>query len=224
MNRENPTITKGINNIPSFFFLTEEQFRHFISYKKPITAISNYDDVREVFSQEDIAKIHMLNENLFNKLLPKSVMECDYNPISSHYNDHLNYIGEGSFGYIWKGTEKQASEYMDVILPLAMLELKKYESNKPDRVLVMNKIEDNEFIDFQKSYKFYPMGLKDYYLIVIDESFKIALQIRSKLKEFISECLKLQYSHLSIEEVASSSLYRVYLNLLKFEQKGLSLL
>lgn len=55
---------------------------------------------------------------------------------------------------------------------------------------------------------------EEFFVIHVDQGFIDDLRLRDRSLRFISECLKIQYKYSSLNVVASTEIYRTYLNLL----------
>lgn len=182
---------------PKFIFITNVQLGYFISSGKVIADLLNYKKIREVFSQDEVAKLIAYQETVFSNS-GSGFLELR-SSIRSNYGWELSISGEKEY----------SSSIEPLINALVAKETKEVEKRNIEFLLNISDVD---------LFKIKPMGINGYYLVVITESCQEALKIRDRQLALVSECLKVFFQYKNIDINAYSvyaGLYKIYLKLLK---------
>jgi len=202
-----PFVKNEAYSYVSYFIFPKRLYKHFISFGLTATEILDYKKLREVFSQKDMAELEFYNSYIFSGEI--------YNKVDVYPGVAFNPIRNESG--IWKTLSvAEKSEYESVIIPMSKAFAQEYKERN-------QKIKDRILLD-EKSWSFYPLSNPQYYLIVIEDNFLSDLQIRSKAKNFVSECLQRDIQLCGLDIAQRRSLYGFYLKLLHLETQNIELL
>jgi hypothetical protein len=183
-----PDSTKEIPHtfIPSFIVITDIQLGYFIKSGNNIADILDYKKVRNIFSQEDIAKIIAFVKIITNEPIPTVPSHISHDTTVNTSEMYTTDIRT-----FWKMDKTELLEYINAIEPLVESLVKKIESIKTSR-----SIEEIANLDVKSVFSIKPIGINGHYLIVVTESFLDVLKIREVQLSIISECLKVLF-HIS---------------------------
>ncbi len=196
-----------------FFVMQESYYKHLLSFKGSVADLATYSKLRKIFSQEDMANIYAYNRYFWNELLPKrlyvSIGSCQMHSFS---------INSYEMSAIWSfANSDESNEFYNTITSLG----DKIKDDYVQKLYEDINMEEVMSIDIKEHFKILPMQNTNNYLIVFNEVVRPVLKVSSKLLEFITECLKTRYKYSSIEQVASTYIYSIYLALLSFKQANI---
>jgi hypothetical protein len=202
-----PFVSNEACNCVSYFIFPRRLYKHFISFGLTTAEILDYKKLRKVFSQRDMAELEFYNRYIFTGNIYDKV---NIDP-GKAFNPITNTQG------IWSSLSvAEKSEYESVIIPMSLTFADEYKERK-------SQIKNTVLLD-EKSWNFYPLSNPQYYLIVIEDNFLSDLQIRSKAKNFVSECLQHDIQLCGLDSAQRRSLYGFYLKLLQLETQNIELL
>jgi hypothetical protein len=191
----------------SYFIFPKRLYKHYISFGLTTEDILDYKKLRKVFSQKDMAELEFYNSYIFTGKI--------YNKVNIYPGLSFNPIRNE--GNIWQSLSvAEKTEYESVIIPMSEAFAQEYKEKYSQ---VKDPVSLNE-----KSWSFYPLSNPQYYLIVIEDTFLRDLQIRSKAKNFVSECLQHDIQLCGLDATQRRSLYGFYLKLLHLETQNIELL
>ena len=190
----------------SFLILPKRLYQHFISFGKTIDDLLEYRSLREAFSQKDLAEIEFHNSYLWSGELYKNL----------RLNRAVLFDGSRlSMRSVVRMTVQDQAEYENVVRPMVDLYKEEFASQTKNSSNPENA---------ELSWRILPTSNRYYYLIVTDASFIPDLQIRSRAKRLISECLQIELDISGLVVMQSDPLYEYYLKLLQLEVNQVELL
>jgi hypothetical protein len=194
----------------TFILIKKQQYQHTIAMGGSIDSIFDLNEVKSMWSTQDLADFIAYNEFMYQTIYFSDVDKLSLDTNVAFF-DYFELPGVRLAGQETSILDTQRS-----LNPLVKEKVIFFQKEYQE----ITKKEATESSD-ETFFQILPTKIPNYYVIVVEDNFSINLRVRSKRAAFISECLKFDIARVGLDGAQKSARYLAYLDTLVKQSQGI---